>query len=181
MIYTETQKNMRRSLLIIFLLVASTAFAQNYNFLNGPYGGGADKIIAAGSGRLLAYKVGVGVFKSDDAGATWVKSSSGLATPYIVDLFMDSGGKVYALYDASIYSSADNGNTWTLLANTGFSSAARMAQGPSGNLFIASQYSINKVYRSTNGGTSWFERLQFLPSGFCNVTDFEFTAAGRML
>ncbi|MEJ0031215.1 MAG: hypothetical protein WDO15_12930 [Bacteroidota bacterium] len=44
---------MRRSLLIIFLLVASTAFAQNYNSLNGPFGGGADKMIAAGAGRLL--------------------------------------------------------------------------------------------------------------------------------
>ncbi|MEJ0031216.1 MAG: sialidase family protein [Bacteroidota bacterium] len=72
-----------------------------------------------------AFKVGVGVFKSDDAGTTWVKSSGGLATPYMVDIFMDSGGKVYVLYDASIYSSADNGNTWTLLANTGFSSAGR--------------------------------------------------------
>lgn len=169
---------MKRFLLVALVLIGSGAFAQNYNFLNGPTGGGAEKIITVGSGRLLAYKGGAGIYSSDDAGATWVKTNTGMSYPYLTDLFMDSSGKIYALMASSLYVSSDNGVTWSLLANTGFDNAARIAQGPSGNLFIAS--TTGKIYRSINGGTSWFERIQFYNS-YVNVYDLEFTSGGKML
>lgn len=173
---------MKRLLLVVLVLIGSAARAQNYNFLNGPNGGGADEIIAVGSGRILANKFAAGVWRSDDAGATWVKSVTGMSlnVTYVNDLYMDSSGKVYALQNNTLYLSNDNGANWSLLANTGFENAVRITQAPSGNLFIASSY--GKVYRSTNGGTSWEERIQVNQTNYNGgVNDFEFTSGGKML
>lgn len=175
-------KDMRRiAIIIIFLLTGAAASAQNYDALNGPFGGGADKIVGLGNGRLLAFKRGAGVFKTDDAGATWIQSNTGLTDLYIMDMLVDAGGKVLVLNQTRLYSSADNGDNWTLTSNSGFSNAEFIRQGPSGNLFIVSDPG-NRVYRSATGA-SWVERYQFFNAGGAstNATDFEIMNDGTLV
>lgn len=172
-------KNMRNfAIIIIFVLTGAAAGAQNYNALNGPFGGGADKIVNLTNGRLLAFKRGAGVFKSDDAGGTWVQSNAGLTDLYIMDLFVSAAGKAFVLNQDRLYSSIDNGDTWSLTSNSGFSNARFLRQGPSGNLFIASDQG-NRVYRSATGA-SWVERYQFYIGG-TSVTDFEILGDGTLV
>ncbi|GAB1445045.1 hypothetical protein MASR2M41_07030 [Flammeovirgaceae bacterium] len=142
-----------------------------YTALNGPYIGTPTKIISAG-GNLLGMVSGNGIMKSTDGGLNWTASNTGLTNRNLVDFTKDaSTGKLYALTYNQVFTSVDNGATWTLTANTGFQQA-RFIRKTTGYVFIVGYNSL--IYRSSNDGVSWAQLNSF--SG--DPRDFEVNSTG---
>ncbi|MGE0770630.1 MAG: WD40/YVTN/BNR-like repeat-containing protein [Cyclobacteriaceae bacterium] len=154
----------------LIFMMCSAGWSQTYTALNGPFGGSPKKIISAGT-DLVAIMDGVGVLKSTDNGATWTTSNTGITDINLRDITRDAtSGKLYAVAYSRLFTSTDNGDNWTLTANTGFSNAYFIRKTTT-FLFIVS---YQAVYRSSNDGTSWSQVNSF--NG--DPSDFEVTAAG---
>ncbi|HOO11228.1 MAG TPA: hypothetical protein PKW06_14920, partial [Cyclobacteriaceae bacterium] len=143
---------MVKKYLILFLIsVPSMLWAQNYTALNGPYIGTPTKIVSAG-GNLLAIVYGQGVMKSTDGGLNWTASNSGLTNLYLEDIHRDAlTGKLYLVGYSQLFTSTDNGATWTLTANSGFIQG-RFVRKTTSYVFIVGN---GAIYRSSNDGVSW--------------------------
>jgi len=167
------------------------------------YNGTSNRIILAGG-------ISGGLFKSTDDGATWTRKSpiGDLFSvtclvqdprPTFQDTWYYAGGEAIgnsasatgASYRGKgVYKSTDNGETWSLLpaSNTGalevFDHRAdyvtRLAVDPTnGNVYMAV---VDAIYRSTNGGTSWFNILTSGNAGFGSTmtTDIVITSTGKL-
>lgn len=129
------------------------------------------KILYVGTG---SHTLGAGVFRSDDAGATW--RSAGLAdTKFITGLLIDptnpdvvivgagAGGNFGSMVfynndpvaSRGVYRTADGGKTWahTLFVDNA-TSAVNLAMDPSTPHIILASLS-NGLHRSTDGGQTW--------------------------
>ncbi len=163
----------KRILFGIILLVSFSGWAQNYTALNGPYIGTPTKMVSAG-GNLLGLVYGHGVMKSTNGGLTWTASSTGMTNLYLEDLHRDAlTGKLYVLGYSQLFTSVDNGATWTLTANSGFS-AGRYIRKTTSFVFIVGYNGL--IYRSSNDGVTWTQVNSF--SG--DPRDFEVNAAGYL-
>jgi photosystem II stability/assembly factor-like uncharacterized protein len=119
-----------------------------------------DTVYGAGA---IAYKGMGGLFRSDDAGATWILIKQG----NFGSLTVDSGALVATL-DGKVVRSTDSGQTWTGLY-TGSRYLRTAASGPSGALWAgasaqcASGYSLacpetgGGVLSSNDTGITWSE------------------------
>jgi len=162
---------MKKLLPILFALTGLIVQAQNYTALNGPYGGSPRKIIEAG-GFLLAIATNNGVLKSTNGGASWTSSNTGLTNLNIIDITKDAvSGKLYAVAYSQLFTSTDNGATWTLTANSGFVNGIFIRKTTS-FLYIVGN---GTIYRSSNDGTSWGAVNTF--TGY--PRDFEVNASGH--
>lgn len=142
---------MKKLLPIFFALTGLIVQAQNYTALNGPFGGSPSKIIETG-GFLLSIANANGVLKSTNGGASWTSSNTGLTNLYINDITKDAvSGKLYAVSYSQLFTSTDNGATWTLTANSGFVNGIFIRKTTS-FLYIVGN---GTIYRSSNDGTSW--------------------------
>lgn len=168
---------MKKVFLIVLLAVQLVAFSQtNYTALNGPFGGGLEDLETWNS-RLVGLN-GQGVIISDDGGATWRTSNTGISDPFNArDLDKDPvSGKLFMATFSRLYSSTDGGSNWIVVAQTGFSDTRKLEIAPNGSLFIATFG--GKVYRSTNGGVTWpTGDVATLPNN-PYVTTFHISAAG---
>lgn len=165
---------MVKKCLILFLLcLPAILWAQNYTALNGPYIGTPTKIVSAG-GNLLGLVYGQGVMKSTNGGLNWTASSTGLTNLYLNDLTIDAlTGKLYAIGYSQLFTSVDNGATWTLTSNSGFQQS-RFIRKTTSFVFIVGENSL--IYRSSNDGVNWTQVNSF--SGYPN--DFEVNASGYL-
>ncbi|NBP67390.1 MAG: hypothetical protein EBU52_01465 [Cytophagia bacterium] len=146
---------MKRFLFVLLSTLSFSVFAQsNYTALNGPYAGGLDALVFSNS-RLVGLSLGQGIVISDNAGVTWTTSNTGITDSFnLASIDEDqTSGKLYAVSSTRLYSSSDGGNTWILVSSNAFSNAKFIKVAPNGFLFIVN--TSGKVYRSTNGGTSW--------------------------
>lgn len=171
---------MKGYLLILLTAFSLNGFAQtNYTALNGPYGGGLEGLVFSNN-RLVGVSNGQGIVISDDGGATWTTSNTGITDPYnLRGIERDQvSGKIYAITYSRLYSSIDGGNNWILVSSNGFSNAKYLEISPNGFLFIASQNGA--IYRSTNAGTSWpIGDVTQLPSS-PYVTSFRISSTGYL-
>ncbi|HVT14872.1 MAG TPA: hypothetical protein VHQ90_01660 [Thermoanaerobaculia bacterium] len=108
-------------------------------------------------GRVYAATGDAGVFRSDDHGATWVRSSSGIAEPNVFELRADPADPLtlYAATAASLYKTTDGGISWRPIF------AGEFKEGPNGVAVSASApqvlYATTRFgfYGSTDGGATW--------------------------
>jgi len=114
--------------------------------------------------REAASKVGVGVLKSTDGGATWqaLGSRNGLKNLYVGSLFMHPENPDILLAGAGnnadwqwsgIYLSEDGGGTWTQVRDLPF--AIGSVEFALGDPRIAYAGGAQGVYRSIDGGRTW--------------------------
>lgn len=116
-----------------------------------------------------------GIFTSDDAGVTWVKRTTQAANDPASMLIQDPvtpttwWAAMYSIGGTSggVQKSIDNGVTWSQVFGTGSLPTLASATGRSwitggnpggGNpsvLYIGNAASNGRVYKSTNGGTTW--------------------------
>ena len=167
---------MKKFLTGVLILACLTATAQltNYTALDGPFVGTPSKIIS-GTAKLIGISSGLGIVVSADAGATWSVSNSIITNFFPNDIYRDAvSGKIYVLFTSQLYSSVDDGTTWTLVANTGFASGLRFLKGTT-HFFIVGSNRI--VYRSLSG-TSWSQINNSIATG--NIEDFQVAPNGYL-
>lgn len=153
--------------------------------LKGPYGGNifdlefttsGDKYYALVSDFDGTYLSG-DLYESIDNGATWQLVNFSPTKEYATDVEVDNTG-VYVVTGTNVYKSTDNGATYTKLNSSPLDEILRIKRNPvTGTLIGASHF---KLYRSTNGGTTWTLGYNLSPGGGAgSFLDLEVNAAGH--
>lgn len=142
----------------------------------GPYGGFVVGLAVAPSQptTLYAGTWGSGIYKSSDAGATWVWKSTGLGYSQINSMVIDpyNAQVAYAgTYTGKVYKTVDGGEHW-FQSSTGIQESAivySMVIDPTDNenIFIGTRGVSNNggppwngvLYRSTDAGNTWEPKL----------------------
>jgi photosystem II stability/assembly factor-like uncharacterized protein len=111
------------------------------------------------------------VFRSRDYGRSW---DSLLAALFGSPSLMMCGPELYANPDGKLFVSSDTGTTWTRIDSLGtFPGLIAEVTADGSALYVMIQTDsmyANKLYRSTNRGTSWTDAGAGLPSNFLTVT-----------
>lgn len=107
-----------------------------------------DLICSPVSGELVLASHGGPVSYSTDNGATWVDASAGLSNPDLTDVLVASSGRVVVAGSTGIYSSSDNGQTFTKISEN---SVNDLYEAPDGTLFATG----SPLSRSIDGGESF--------------------------
>ena len=108
---------------------------------------------------------GDGLFRSNDAGATWSKIALKAAVgSYIARVLVrpDSAGILFVASDRGLVQSTDTGATWTLRLSQNWCNDIVASQQAPRRLFAAIH--SNGVYRSTDGGYAWAKLTSGLPT-----------------
>jgi photosystem II stability/assembly factor-like uncharacterized protein len=106
-----------------------------------------------GGDRVSSTDGGPGIFKTSDAGVTWVRKFSQSAN----DVLWLNDTTAIAIVGVSIYRSTNSGDTWTQISSqisTGFD---EMTLLPSGTIVGVSL--AGDAWRSTDGGFNWTRTL----------------------
>ncbi len=105
--------------LILFLSIGTMTAplsAQQSGGVPGPFDQQAASIQAltmTGSDVVYAGSFGLGMFRSDDRGATWTKSGEGVTDPFILSLVTGKDGSVYVgTFRGGVFRTKDQGKTW---------------------------------------------------------------------
>jgi photosystem II stability/assembly factor-like uncharacterized protein len=105
-----------------------------------------------------------GLFQSTNNGESWRKVDS-LKERYVVSIFIDSMGILYAGCDTRTYRSYDSGNSWSLIfIDTNFV-VMNMACDLYGDIFVANGYG-GRIYRSYDNGKTWSLFMKGLGSNY---------------
>lgn len=137
------------------LLFNTTLSAQNYERLNGPYGGGA-KVYEGRNGvlfqRLFETDALCVLFKSIDGGETWKRMPTPPARQNTDPFTVGYNGNLYCAVGRKLYVSTNDGQSWANLnvPVTDFITCVNTL--PNGTLFVG-QY--DQLYRSENNGQNW--------------------------
>lgn len=128
-------------------------------------------ILYYGSGELnysLDSHYGDGIFKSTDAGATWVKIAPYSMCPRYSEIIVDKSNSniVYAAGGSGIFKSTNAGANWTTILSLTNINALVMDHTNSQILYMTSSASagIGAVRKTTNGGLNWTSLSGGLPT-----------------
>ncbi len=125
-------------LLIGVLLGANVMNAQWVS--QGPYGNVTTTLLHSGSSLFAG--TGLGVFRSNDMGTTWVHKSNGFLNMQVGVLAESSNYLLAGTYGGGVYRSADAGDSWSP-ANTGLTNQLVYDLAVSGT----------RIFVATNGGS----------------------------
>ena len=116
---------------------------------------------------LQTAPIGVGdsIYRSGDAGTTWLPSVLPASTnPTVIRVSPTSTSTLFLLDCLTVYSSTDSGATWTSLGAASGSCATDMTIDPANAsvIYLATPAGVQK---STNGGSTWASASSGLTSG----------------
>ncbi|MCK4726521.1 MAG: hypothetical protein KAT29_11985, partial [Anaerolineales bacterium] len=120
---------------------------------NGPYGGSSHDLAMAASPDVLFAATGGGVYKTNDGGVNWFKTSHPAVTSYAVAIAPSDGSTVYSGTREGVYKSENGGDSWQLkLIDAIRPTSLAVDPRDPGVVYEASRQG---VYKSGNGGDSW--------------------------
>ncbi|HEY0513040.1 MAG TPA: hypothetical protein VGH73_14110 [Thermoanaerobaculia bacterium] len=159
-------RNLLLALTLTLLAPASLLAAEGDWRVLGPDGGPvSDLTFQPGSSQILYAAVQGGIYKSRDAGATWVWAGKGLYAPaqtlsVVVDPVHPE--TVYTTQGDRVYKSVDGGLSWK---SSGLVGTYQVAVHPrsSGTVFAAT---IQGIFRTADGGVTWSRVGQGLPQSY---------------
>lgn len=142
-----------------FQSLKSQDFWERRNF-PGYYG---DVLAISLSGHLFLGVSGLGLFRSENDGDSWISINEGLTTPHIRGLAIDSrSGTIFASgfnlagTENGVFRSTNNGNTWSPIAALTNRYAYALAVNQSGHIFAGTaRFGNDTLLRSTDGGETW--------------------------
>ncbi len=142
---------MRNLYLVLMVVTSHLLVAQNYEKLNGPYGGGT-KVYEGKGGVLFQFLEGNKLFyRSTDNGTTWRYFSFPTnATYYKVEIGGD--GNLYYLVFSDLYKSTNDGMSWSKLSLPANTLGEKITALKDGTLIL---YGENQIFTSANNGQSW--------------------------
>lgn len=75
-------------------------------------------LTSVGNDLVYAGSFGLGLFRSEDRGATWTKSGEGVADPFILALATGKDGAIFAgTFRGGVFRSRDQGKSWQAINN----------------------------------------------------------------
>ncbi len=78
-----------------------------------PHAASIQALTLVGSDVVYAGSFGLGMFRSEDRGATWSKTGEGVTDPFILSLVTGKDGTVYAgTFRGGVFQSNDHGKSW---------------------------------------------------------------------
>lgn len=168
------KRNYKFSILILLLLAFSyQSYSQDmFGRVKGP---AAKEVMAfdeTSDNVLFAATWGDGIYRTDDAGASWEQVNTDLTNLYVRSILCASNGNIYAGTDGGgIYISDDNGDTW-VQTNDGLTNleVTIINEDANGNLYAGTHGS--GVFKSDDDGTTWVNFGNGLK--YRDVTDIEF-------
>ncbi|MBK9107538.1 MAG: hypothetical protein IPM92_03935 [Saprospiraceae bacterium] len=171
---------MRILYLILFAFTCFFLHAQNYEKLNGPYGGGS-KVYEGKNGVLFQFLEGNKLFyRSTDNGTTWrFFSFPTNATYYQVEIGGD--GQLYYLVFSDLYKSTNDGLSWSKLNLPANTLGEKITALQDGTLIL---YGDNQIFTSANNGLTWIQTgfigqvKRFFPS---QIQDWVFAISSQKL
>lgn len=122
-----------------------------------------------GGDRVTGPDAGPGIFKTTNAGVTWVRKFSQSAN----DVLWLDNNTATAIVGISIYRSTNEGETWSEISSQIFTGLDEMALLPNGTIVGVSL--LGDGWRSTDGGVNWTRTLEgvgSLPASW-NVSFFD--------
>ncbi|MFT5143252.1 MAG: ligand-binding sensor domain-containing protein [Rhodothermales bacterium] len=141
------------SLLILTLAAAPAQSQDHWRQVNGPYGGTIVSGMTMTPEGLFASTVG-GLFRSNDAGATWELDTDGVTVSGIDTralIRLSDRSSLLATYGGGIYKRAFGSDTW-VQANSPDGWVRDLVEAEDGTIYAAT---IRGILRSDDGGTSW--------------------------
>lgn len=134
----------------IFILVASITFAQQFEKLAGPYGGGS-KVFEGKGGMLFQFPAnGRSFYRSQDGGVNWrIYAYPREASNNTITVGGD--GSLLFVTLGSIYKSSNNGESWSQIISPGGAGISAHSM-KDGTMLL---YSESKIYWSVDNGQNW--------------------------
>lgn len=129
--------------------------------------------LATDGTNLFAATVHGGVFKSADAGATWISLKNGLSGMQLFNTaVLVNNGKLFAgAIDQPMLSSNDQGISWSSNANIGYLRVAFL--GSANTVFAGGPKNYGAaVFKSNDNGATWFPSDNGFPPSSGVVTSF---------
>ena len=131
------------------------------------------------SGTLYAATTTAGgLYRSQDAGASWRLANSGLPEESILGLTATASApsRLYAVLAGGLYLSNDNAGSWSLIGAGPAESPLELLVEPGafGALLMVAE---SALYRTTNGGVTWVSLD--LPAEMPPIRDAMFVASGE--
>ena len=110
-------------------------------------------------GELFAGTEDQGIFRLSGSQENWVEINNGLSSLNIYFLGKDHHGKIYSGTNGGVFTSVNNGTSWTkLLYDFGFidpyADGGIFAVDPSGIVYLGN---LNTIYSSKDNGSTWSE------------------------
>jgi hypothetical protein len=95
-----------------------------------------------------------GVYRSTNLGANWVEKNTGYINTQVLTFLKPNANTIFAgNADGGLYTTTNNGTTWTLIRNFG-TGVTSIYSGPS-FMFLGVGSSTGSVHRSSDNGTTW--------------------------
>ncbi|HEX2865862.1 MAG TPA: SdrD B-like domain-containing protein [Ignavibacteriales bacterium] len=104
-------------------------------------------------GNLLAGTWGGKIYKTEDNGQTWGVLNSGMQAAYIWSIVVNSEGRIFAGTEKGVFTSSDNGKTWTETALKGVDVRSLIEVS---DVLYAGVWGKG-VYKSLDNGETWTE------------------------
>jgi len=157
--------NMKKILVILFMLLSFIAANAQWQKTNGPVGVGSSFFCAVKDTTLFAFSYAGEVYGSNNLGNNWgiIKKDweniIGISKFEVISdtILISTKGDSYNSIDGGIFLSTDNGETWKSITSGTFSKSINDFYLDGTNLFIASD---NGVYLSTNFGEKWIHKKE---------------------
>ncbi len=149
----------------------STNDGQSWLILSCPAGINIQTVSGRTNGNIYIGTDYDFIQKTTNNGQSWIQLADGTINSEISAIAVNKNGIVYAARTAGkIYSSADNGSTWSLMTNS-IDSVNSLALDTLNYIYACRKMS---VYRSTNNGASWT-----VLDGGLRLVKYKFVYAGN--
>src|SRR6185503_12551268 len=130
-------------------------------------------IIYVGTGS--EHSAGIGFLKSSDGGETWQFPAGVVAARFLrISVHPTNPLELVAASDSGALRSIDGGNTWTVgIPNTPYFQVTDVKRDPTNPLVLyaaANTVDGGRILKSTNGGTSFTEKMVGLPDNSDTMT-----------